>query len=279
MKVDIHQLLPDIIPTVSKPVWEFDNFLSNDFRKSGIYVFWDKDSYEGNKYKDYLKANDNEKDDNHLCSNNGDQNKNHLEYQSVPLYIGKAIRTGDKGSSYGIGKRIYDHFHKQDIYTMYTYYIDLYIFDDILEGKIDDPVKSMSYYYWGDDKDTKDSFPFERLPLSAYYKDRCELNAEALTDIYEPYLIARRQPYFNINNNYYSGMSKKARLENAKRYPITFPNHHWKYWHLKLNVPEQKLYEVNILDKFFEKPKKTKRPKKSTGHTRPAKPTKPKWNK
>lgn len=232
MKVDIHQLLPDLIPTHSKPVWEFENFLAAEYVKSGIYVFWDQESFR-------------------------DPNRFHFEYQNLPLYIGKAIKTPEKEKGYGIGRRIYDHFynHKTDIYTEYTFFVDLYIFEDILEGTIDDPVKHRSYYYWDDPikhRDKRNSFPLERLPLSAYFKDRCELNERALTNIYEPYMISRRIPIFNKKSNYYSGETKKQRIENVEDYIKRYGHNHWTKWTGDLNKAERNAFKKNIQNRFFK---------------------------
>ncbi|MGA3674364.1 hypothetical protein [Lysinibacillus agricola] len=214
MKVGIQQLLPDLIPTLTIPVWELD-FNSIDLQKAGIYVFWDKKS-----------AND--------------PNRHHFEYQNLPLYIGKAAKTSNSDLRYGVGSRLYDHYHKdKQKFVNYAYFIDVYIFDDILAGKIDDPIKKMAYDFWENNRDHQDLMPLEQLPLSAYFKHRCEFNADALSHIYEPYMIARRIPIFNKQSNPYVANSKKDKIIMSEDYLRDNDSLHWTIWYDELE-PEQK---------------------------------------
>ena len=222
MKVDIHQLLPDLIPTTTMPIWEC-NFHSEELSKSGIYVFWDKRAFENPARK-------------------------HFEYTDLPLYIGKAVKSKNSNSNYGIGKRMYDHYHKKDLFTKYAYFVDLYIFEDILDGKIDDPVKNMSYYYWSgrENKERRDSFPIDRVPISAFFKERCELSNDALTDIYEPYMISRRIPIFNKVNNHYAANNKTGDIERIEDYTVKNTSCFWGNWCFELEKESKKKFDKKI---------------------------------
>ncbi|RAP75112.1 hypothetical protein DL346_17140 [Paenibacillus montanisoli] len=220
-------ILPDLIPTDSKEIWKVT---AQDWRKSGVYVIWDRQVEGRSPYERYS-----------------------FDSPILPLYIGKTVRTwqspdssdsaAEESPDHYLGARIAQHLSTHaDAFREYAYMVDVYAFDDILDGQLDDPVKRMIYD--GLSRKERDRLPAEQLPLSKWFKSRCELTADSLTELYATYMIARRTPVFNKVGPKFVSKHRIKRTVTPEQYVAKFKK---KYHYLNWPLPQER---AGMLERF-----------------------------